>query len=71
MFHHVSSLSEFRLETIESGTRLTKTAGLPSGPFFGVLLGRLATSMSARFIRRAFETFKHDIEADYRDSGRE
>ena len=70
MFQHVGIFSEFRFDPIDTGTRLTKTAGLPSGPLFGVLVSRLMVPMFTRFIQRAFEQFKQDIEANDHASGR-
>jgi hypothetical protein len=62
----VSAISEYRLEPVEGGTRLTKTSARPAGPLLGRILLRLLTPVFIPIVRRAFEAFKHQIESDYR-----
>jgi uncharacterized protein YndB with AHSA1/START domain len=62
----VSAINEYRLDPVEGGTRLTKTSALPAGPLLGRMLLRMLTPVFKRFVQRAFETFKHQIETDYR-----
>ena len=62
----VSAISEYRLDPVEGGTRLTKTSVRPAGPLLGRILLRLLTPVFIPLVKRAFETFKHQIESDYR-----
>ena len=62
----VSAISEYRLDPVEGGTRLTKTSARPTGPLLGRILLRSLTPVFIPLIKRAFETFKHQIESDYR-----
>jgi len=61
----VSAISEYRLDPVEGGTRLTKTSARPDGPLLGRIALRLLTPVFTLLIKRAFETFKHQIESDY------
>lgn len=66
MLPDVSAISEYRLDSVEGGTRLTKTSTMPSGPLLGRILINLMTPVFKPIVMRAFETFKHQIESDYR-----
>jgi hypothetical protein len=61
----LSAISEYRLEPVDEGTRLTKTSAMPAGPLFGRILLRLLTPVFSSIMKRAFENFKHQIESDY------
>lgn len=62
----VSAINEYRLDPVEGGTRLTKASSRPTGPLLGRLLLRLLAPVFIPIVKRAFETFKHQIESDYR-----
>ncbi|NIM93541.1 MAG: DUF2652 domain-containing protein [Anaerolineales bacterium] len=66
MIPSVSTISEYRLDPIEGGTRLIKMMTPPTGPFLGRTLIRLLTPVFIRFLKQAFEAFKIEIEKDYR-----
>jgi hypothetical protein len=61
----VSGISEYRLDSIPGGTRLTKTSALPEGPVFGRTLLRLMTPLFGRIMKQVFVDFKREIEGDY------
>jgi hypothetical protein len=66
MFPDLDSISEYRLDSAEGGTILTKTAARPTGPFLSRMLAGLFTPVFRRFLNQAFETFRRDVESDYR-----
>jgi hypothetical protein len=61
----VSFISEYRLDPIARGTRLTMTAAKPAGPLLKRMLMHLLAPVVFPHLRRSFETFKQQIEADY------
>ncbi len=67
IFPDVGGLSEYRLEAIEGGTRLTKTSLPPDGPFMQRTTIRMMLPIFKRMLSGVFETFKQEIEADYRN----
>lgn len=70
MSHEVSWLAEYRLDSIEGGTRLTGTYSKPTGPFVGRTLLRLLFSLLFRRIKKGhFEAFAQRIEDDYQAHG--
>ena len=66
MHPDVSAISEYRLDQVEGGTRLTKTSTRPAGPLLGRILIRVLMPVFIPLMKRAFETFKHQIESEYR-----
>ena len=66
MFPSTSAISEYRLDSTEEGTRLTKIMAHPTGPFLGRTLIRLLMPVFIRLVNRAFEAFKLEIEKDFR-----
>jgi hypothetical protein len=62
----VSSINEYRLDSTETGTRLTKLMAYPTGPLLGRTLIRLFMLLFFRLGKKAFETFKAKIETDFR-----
>jgi uncharacterized protein YndB with AHSA1/START domain len=60
-----SAISEYRLDSIEGGTKLTKRIAPPTGPFLGRTLIRLSAPVFIRMVKRAFEAFRDQIETDY------
>ena len=67
--HAVSSIVEYRLESIEGGTRLTRTMSKPTGPVLGRTLLRLLSPLFMRIIRHFPATFAQRIEDDFREHG--
>jgi hypothetical protein len=65
LFREASAISEYRLDPVEGGTRLTKTSTWPTGPLLERILLRLLTPVFIPFMKRAFENFKHQIGSDY------
>jgi hypothetical protein len=66
MFPDISSISEYRLDSAQGGTILTKTSARPTGPFLGRMLLGLLMPVFSRFLKQAFETFRREIENDFR-----
>jgi hypothetical protein len=66
LFPDVSVISEYRLDPVEGGTRLTKKSSYPAGPLLKRFLLRLLALVFIPEMRREFESFKHAIESDYR-----
>ena len=64
--HGVSALNEYQLETTESGTRFTRWYAKPTGPFPWGALFLLLTPGYRWFGKKYLETFKLEIENDYR-----
>ena len=66
-FGGMSAIVEYRLETTEGGTRLTKLFAKPSGPFIGRMLFRLlAPVISRTYQKGVLEAFRLEIENDFR-----
>lgn len=61
-----SYLSEYRLESIEGGTRLTKVIAKPSGPILGRALMRLLFPLFGRIGKQSMAAFGRQIEEDFR-----
>lgn len=66
IFPGTGAISEYRLDSMEGSTRLTKMMAHPTGPFLGRTMIRLATPIFIRFVKQAFEAFKLKIENDFR-----
>jgi len=67
MSHAVSWIAEYRLDSIEGGTRLSTKYSKPIGPFFGRTLLRLLFPLLFRRITMGhFEAFAQRIEEDFR-----
>jgi uncharacterized protein YndB with AHSA1/START domain len=69
MSHAVSSLVEYRLDSIEGGTRLTRTLNRPTGPVLGRTLLRLMSPILVRITKDFHTSFAQRIEDDYRAHG--
>ena len=59
-------ISEYRLDSTEGGTVLTKSLSKPTGPLLGRALIQLLKPVFNRFMPQVFEKFKQEIENDYR-----
>lgn len=71
LYPDTGGISEYRLDKVEGGTILTKSLARPIGPFLGRMLIYLLMPMFKQAMQKAFETFKHDIESDYRERSKE
>jgi hypothetical protein len=69
MSHDVSWLDEYRLDSTEGGTRLTRTATKPAGPIFGRMLLRLLSPLFKRVSKQLEAAFAQQIEDDFRARG--
>jgi hypothetical protein len=69
MNHAVSWLAEYRLDSIEGGTRLTRTLNKPTGPVLGRTLLRLMSPILVRMTKDFHTSFAQRIEDDYRAHG--
>lgn len=69
MSHAVSFLAEYRLESIEGGTRLTRSMTKPMGPIFWSTLLRLMMPLFRRINEQNFAKFVKQIEEDSRAHG--
>jgi hypothetical protein len=58
-------ISEYHLETVEGGTKLTKKMARPFGPLLGRLAMHLMRPLVTPMLQRAIEKFKSEVEADY------
>ncbi len=66
MLSGLSAINEYRLDSIEGGSKLTKTSAKPTGPILGRTLLRLMMPVFSRLLTQAMETFGREIENDYR-----
>ncbi|MGB3716980.1 MAG: DUF2652 domain-containing protein [Candidatus Promineifilaceae bacterium] len=66
MSHAVSSLNEYRLDSTEKGTRLTRTISKPTGPFIWQALLRLLLPVFGRMTKKYTEAFVRRVEDDFR-----
>jgi hypothetical protein len=66
MLSGLSAINEYRLDSVEGGTKLTKTSAKPTGPILGRMLLRLMMPVFSRILTQAMETFGREIENDYR-----
>jgi uncharacterized protein YndB with AHSA1/START domain len=66
IFPSLSALVEYRLDSTEGGTRLTKMFAKLTGPFFGRTMLRLMAPMFSRIGRRSLEAFGLEIENNFR-----
>lgn len=69
MSHAINFIAEYRLDSTEGGTRLTKLIAKPTGPFLGRALMRLLGPVFGRIGEQSLEGFKLEIENDYRTHG--
>ncbi|MEJ2353105.1 MAG: DUF2652 domain-containing protein [Anaerolineales bacterium] len=69
MFPDLAVVSEYRLDTTEEGTILTKRAARPTGPLLQRMLASVMTPVFSRFLQQAFEAFGREIEGEYRAHG--
>lgn len=60
-------MREYCLETMGEGARMTITVGKEAGPALGRVLMRIMMTLTSRMIYRNLESFKHQIEHDYRE----
>lgn len=67
IYPKVGGLSEYRLDSTDGGTILTKTSAKPTGPFVGRMLLYLLMPVFSRFLEQALEKFGRQIENDYRE----
>jgi hypothetical protein len=65
MNHAVSYLAEYRLESIEGGTRLILTYSKPAGPFLGRAILRLLSPVLMRMAKQLLPSFAQRIEEDF------
>jgi uncharacterized protein YndB with AHSA1/START domain len=65
IFQNSGGISEYRLESMDSGTLLTKSLGKPTGPFLGRMMLSLAKPVFYRIMPQLFGKFKREIESDY------
>lgn len=66
IFPDLVSIIEYRLDSTEGGTRLTKLFTKPSGPFLGRMMIYLLVPLFRRIGKQALETFRLEIETDFR-----
>jgi len=66
MNHAVGWLAEYRLDSIDGGTRLVGLYSKPEGPFVGRMLHRILSPLFMRIGRQLFERFAQRIEDDFR-----
>ena len=66
MFPDSGGISEYRLDSTEGGTILTKKLARPTRPFLGRILLHLLMPVFNRLMPRVFEKFNREIESDYR-----
>jgi len=64
MFRDLSAIVEYRLDSTEGGTRLTKLFARPTGSFLGRTLIRLLAPVLSRFVKKDLESFRLEIEND-------
>lgn len=69
MSHEVSWLAEYRLDSTEGGTRLTRTITKPKGPLVGRTLLRVLSPLLMQVNKRFFAAFAQRIEDDFRAHG--
>ena len=66
LFPEISANNEYRLTSVDGGTKLVKRMSKLSGPLFGRIMLNLLFPAFKRVMRNAFESFKVEIERDYR-----
>jgi uncharacterized protein YndB with AHSA1/START domain len=66
MVRDLSVIVEYRLDSTEGGTRLTKLFAEPTGPFLGRTLIRLLAPVFSRSVKQDLEKFRLEIENDFR-----
>jgi hypothetical protein len=64
MNHAVSWLAEYRLDSTEGGTRLTRTITKPTGPIVGRMLLRMLSPIFMQINKQLFAAFAQRIEDD-------
>ncbi len=69
MSHAVSWLAEYRLDSTEGGTWLTRTSSKATGPIVGRTLLRLLSPIFRRLGKQLFAAFAQQIEDDFRAHG--
>jgi len=69
MFRDLSAIVEYRLDSTEGGTRLTKLFAMPTGSFLGRTLIRLLAPIFSRFVKQNLDSFRLEIENNYRAHG--
>lgn len=65
MIPNLNAIIEYRIESTEEGTLLTKFFAKPEGPFLGRFLFYLMVPMYKGIGKKALQAFKHEIENDY------
>ena len=66
MFPDLNAIVEYRLDSKEGGTKLTKLFAKPTGPFLGRMIIHLLAPIFRRIGKQALEMFKFEIETDFR-----
>ena len=66
MSHAINFIAEYRLDSTEVGTRLTKLIAKPTGPFLGRALMRLLGPVFGRIGEQSLGAFRVEIENDFR-----
>jgi hypothetical protein len=69
MSHEVSWLAEYRLDSTEGGTRLTREITKSAGPLVGRTLLRMLSPVFMQVNKRFFAAFAQRIEDDFRAHG--
>jgi hypothetical protein len=65
MFPDSSIIAEYRLESTEEGTILSKSFARPTGPIIGRTFMRLLAPFFSRFVKKGLDSFKLEFEKDY------
>ncbi len=66
VYPDTGGISEYRLETKDGGTLLTKAIARPIGPFIGRAMMHMMKPLFSRLFPQIFDRFKQAIEDDYR-----
>jgi len=66
MFPDLNAIVEYRLDSKEGGTKLTKLFAKPTGPFLGRTMIYLLAPVFRRIGKQTLEAFKLEIENDFR-----
>jgi hypothetical protein len=66
LFKKNKVMSECRLESIENGTKVTRTYAPVTGPVLGRLFGRFMMLLIGGIMKKSVVNFKNTIESDYK-----
>ena len=64
-FQGVTAIVEYRVDSMEDGTRLTKLFAKPKGSFLGRVLMHIVSPLFKQFSKKSMAAFKVEIENDY------